>query len=356
MPTKKTSVKSNRKAALRKASTKHSSPTKGFYFGAKTRSLAFILLIATAGVMTLLITRADNGANVNLAKEILANRNVTYWTNNGVNTRDVFVALSQGRAAYTTCSNTSRKTTNVNTNILRFIKEAGQSGPIMVNSLTDKCHSSSSKHYSGEAVDLQKTVGNVNTFINIAGKYGGTKNSESTHHHFDFPCSRGDCDGTVQTTSSGSAPAPSSSSCSHPTIQRSSTGGSGCVRHLQGELNNWGYGLSVDGAWGDKTGNALSAFQRRWGWSGSGVVGRHSWDALHYGCGNHPTIRRSGGTTGGSGCVKHLQDHLRKKGYSNVAIDGAWGSITDNAVRDLQRKQGWSGAGIVGPGTWGVLH
>ncbi|MDB5179122.1 MAG: hypothetical protein JWN01_1065 [Patescibacteria group bacterium] len=121
-----------------------------------------------------------------LALLVLANKNITFWTNNGVNTRDVFVALSQGKPAYTTCPNAGGVHPDVNPNILKFILEAAGQTHVMVNALTDKCHTNGSNHYSGEAVDLDVTSGPLSILNPIAAKYGGAKNSETSHHHFDF--------------------------------------------------------------------------------------------------------------------------------------------------------------------------
>ncbi len=128
-----------------------------------------------------------SGDVTGLAKQMLANPKITYWTNNGVNTRDIVVALSEGRPAPVTCSNTTIKTAEVNPNILKFLIEAGQQTNVMVNAISDKCHSSTSKHYIGAAVDLDLQSGPLNIINPIAAKYGGAKNNETTHHHFDFP-------------------------------------------------------------------------------------------------------------------------------------------------------------------------
>ncbi|MES2971839.1 MAG: hypothetical protein V4702_05960 [Patescibacteria group bacterium] len=125
-----------------------------------------------------------------LAKQLLTNPRVTYWTNKGVNTRDVIVALSEGKPAYTTCANATNKTTEVNPKILQFLVDAGQQTNIMVNALTDKCHTDGSKHYIGMAVDLDLQSGPLSIIIPIATKYGGKKNSETNHHHFDFTVSQ----------------------------------------------------------------------------------------------------------------------------------------------------------------------
>lgn len=136
-------------------------------------------------------TGGEVSGNVqDLAKEMLENDKITYWTNNGVNTRDVVVALSKGKKAPISAGNANNRETDMNPNILKFIIEAAKSGKIMVNALSDKNHTSGSNHYKGKAVDLDINPGNtsvsVNKLISIGKKYGGTKNSETTHHHFDF--------------------------------------------------------------------------------------------------------------------------------------------------------------------------
>lgn len=132
---------------------------------------------------------APSGDVKALAIQMLANKNITYWTNNGVNTRDVVVALSEGKPAYTTCANAPKRTTpQLNPNILKFILEAAGQTNVNVNALTDKCHdSSTSNHYSGEAVDLDLKSGPLSILNPIAAKYGGSKNNETDHHHYDFP-------------------------------------------------------------------------------------------------------------------------------------------------------------------------
>lgn len=135
-----------------------------------------------------------------LADQMLAKpENIKYWTNNGVNTKSVVEAISNGKKAYTTAGNAPNKEADLNPNILRFIlevantKKPDRSGnyTIMVNALTDKTHSGpGSNHYKGLAVDLDANVGNtsapVSVLNSIAEKYGGKKNSETSHHHYDF--------------------------------------------------------------------------------------------------------------------------------------------------------------------------
>lgn len=137
---------------------------------------------------------APSGSVQDMAKQILANPNVTYpydsVSANG-SSKAVLQALAAGQAAPVTCRNSTypgTPTTNINPNILQFIIESAQQGKVGVNALTDKCHSSSaSNHYIGKAIDLQVGIGSLSVFDPVAAKYGGKKNGETSHHHYDFP-------------------------------------------------------------------------------------------------------------------------------------------------------------------------
>ncbi len=52
--------------------------------------------------------------------------------------------------------------------------------------------------------------------------------------------------------------------------------------------------------------------------------------------------------------VKKLQEELNKNGY-NLDVDGQFGSKTQSAVKDYQKKNGLTVDGIVGKNTWGSL-
>jgi len=147
-----------------------------------------------------------SGSTVELAKQILSNKNVTFWTTapseadpnwservpkggntESINTKDIVRNLSLGKQAYTTAANASNKYADINPNILKFIIDAAEKGKVQVNALTDRSHSDGSNHYKGEAIDLDlNTTVPVNELVEIAKKYDGSKNDETTHHHFDF--------------------------------------------------------------------------------------------------------------------------------------------------------------------------
>jgi peptidoglycan hydrolase-like protein with peptidoglycan-binding domain len=65
-----------------------------------------------------------------------------------------------------------------------------------------------------------------------------------------------------------------------------------------------------------------------------------------------PTVKR--GSKGGA--VKGLQNALRARSYDPGPIDGVFGSVTENAVRDFQSGYGLTLDGIVGPITWQALY
>lgn len=157
-----------------------------------------------------------SGSVKELAQKMLDNPNVSYWTNNGVNTRDVVAAMAAGKKAYTTSNDPYAKEhreVDINPNILKFILEVAEKNPVMVNALTDKDHTGTSNHYKGLAVDLDNNRGNsppTSVLDPIAKKYGGTRNSETTHWHYNF-------------TDTGSSEEPSTDP------EPSSSSGAGCT-------------------------------------------------------------------------------------------------------------------------------
>lgn len=64
-----------------------------------------------------------------------------------------------------------------------------------------------------------------------------------------------------------------------------------------------------------------------------------------------PTLRR-----GASGdAVREVQQRLRDWGYYEGAVDGKFGSQTEQAVRFFQSRNGLTVDGVVGPQTWAAL-
>lgn len=155
------------------------------------------------GYLELLAGIADSSTNTGtvsgdvqqLAKQILGNPNITYPLDavspNG-STKAVLQALANGQKAPVTCSNAGRSTSDINSNILKFLVELGSQTQIGVNALTDKCHKDGSPHYRGQSVDFEcKAVKfDIARADPIATKYGGGRNSETCegdeHWHYDF--------------------------------------------------------------------------------------------------------------------------------------------------------------------------
>jgi peptidoglycan hydrolase-like protein with peptidoglycan-binding domain len=52
--------------------------------------------------------------------------------------------------------------------------------------------------------------------------------------------------------------------------------------------------------------------------------------------------------------VEQIQTALKAAGYK-LPADGIFGAVTDNAVRDYQKKNGLAVDGVVGPKTWAKL-
>ena len=51
-----------------------------------------------------------------------------------------------------------------------------------------------------------------------------------------------------------------------------------------------------------------------------------------------------------------LQDGLTTLGYNTGGLDGVFGTQTNNAVREFQRRNGLAVDGLVGSNTWNALQ
>ncbi|MDE6583601.1 MAG: peptidoglycan-binding protein, partial [Clostridia bacterium] len=114
---------------------------------------------------------------------------------------------------------------------------------------------------------------------------------------------------------------------------------------LQFILNNqYGYRLSVDGAFGRNTENAVRQFQENNGLSVDGIVGPNTWKTLLV-LPTYPTLRQ--GSRGAY--VQFMQALLESNLVPVGGIDGIFGRNTDDAVRQFQQNNGLTVDGIVGP-------
>ncbi|MFM7325354.1 MAG: peptidoglycan-binding domain-containing protein, partial [Nodosilinea sp.] len=170
-----------------------------------------------------------------------------------------------------------------------------------------------------------------------------------------------------------------------PTLRLGSQGES--VKELQSLLVLLGYyGGPVTSLYQEDTERAVRDFQRAAGITPDGIVGPTTWSQLFPAPGAAaplPTSTQATATTGptqaptsppaaqpnqaspsslpvlrpgmGGEAVRQLQEKLRAKGVYQGPIDGVFGSATEAAVREIQRRHNLVSDGIVGPETWKVL-
>ena len=158
------------------------------------------------------------------------------------------------------------------------------------------------------------------------------------------------------------------------TVLRTGSTGS-AVEQLQFWLNTLAQyessipSLTVDGVYGTGTANTVRAFQRKYGLTVDGVVGRDTWTALYD---QFRSIQSDNGTPnaypgtalreGASGQnVRLVQFWLKiaRTVYSNlnnITVDGKFGSATTAAVKRFQNYFGLTSDGVVGRTTWNKLY
>lgn len=114
-----------------------------------------------------------------------------------------------------------------------------------------------------------------------------------------------------------------------------------CVQYL---LKAKGQSLAVDGSYGPKTKSAVQAFQSSQGLTADGTVGPQTWRKLVV------TIQR--GSTGDAVRALQALGLVYIPEEPPLAVDGQFGSQTEERVRGLQSLYGLVEDGIVGPQTW----
>ncbi len=116
------------------------------------------------------------------------------------------------------------------------------------------------------------------------------------------------------------------------------------VRTLQYLLSQTGRTLTADGAFGAATKSAVQDFQQVAGLTADGTAGATTWELL--------VPPRRNGTSGDA--VTAAQRLLNVHG-SSLTADGAFGSLTDSAVRAFQTLNGLPSDGVVASNTWSRL-
>jgi murein L,D-transpeptidase YcbB/YkuD len=116
---------------------------------------------------------------------------------------------------------------------------------------------------------------------------------------------------------------------------------------IQGLLNKFGYGLSVDGIVGPKTMTAIKDFQKKQGLVVDGIAGPKTMAALRGGNTPAPSGALTVDGVLGPQTLKALQRAI------GVTADGVFGPVSKKA---LQAKLGVTADGVVGPKTIKALQ
>lgn len=124
------------------------------------------------------------------------------------------------------------------------------------------------------------------------------------------------------------------------------------VRDLQQRLKEKGhYSGDIDGKFGQKTFDAVKAFQKAKGLKADGKVGDKTWALLTSDKAPNPTLRlKDKGEA-----VRKLQKALNAKENLHLTVDGTFGSGTEKAVKKFQSKNNITADGVVGASTWAAL-
>ncbi|SES20203.1 peptidoglycan-binding protein [Salipaludibacillus aurantiacus] len=145
----------------------------------------------------------------------------------------------------------------------------------------------------------------------------------------------------------------------------------GDVTELQDALRDTGhFSANSTGYFGSITRQAVRDFQRSEGLAVDGIAGPQTFSALGVSgsSSNASQVSQSSGNStisfntvlrrGARGAqVRELQSALADRGFKTSSqVDGVYGPLTQQAVRDFQRSAGISVDGIAGPQTYGALN
>ena len=168
-------------------------------------------------------------------------------------------------------------------------------------------------------------------------------------------------------------------------LRRGSTGTN--VRILQKQLSRIAkdypsFGKpAVTGTFDEATENSVKKFQKQFGLTADGIVGKATWYKISYvyvsvkdlaeltsegetaegiqSAGGWPgTVLRRGSTGSSVEQVQFWLSDLAQFDSSlvRVSVDGSYGAATERAVRAFQRKQNLTADGVVGQTTWNALY
>lgn len=124
--------------------------------------------------------------------------------------------------------------------------------------------------------------------------------------------------------------------------------------------------ITVDGVFGTRTEAAVIAFQRLFGLTPDGVIGRNTWDKIVYVYNNKPNVAaptypgtalRIGSRGNNVTLMQKYLNTIRTQYPSIPAVtaDGIFGPATEAAVMAFQRIMGLAADGVIGLNTWNSI-
>jgi peptidoglycan hydrolase-like protein with peptidoglycan-binding domain len=153
----------------------------------------------------------------------------------------------------------------------------------------------------------------------------------------------GPAEATPDELASNAAAAPPPSSLVWPTTRRDDS--NRAVVTAQYLLRNAGISVSVDGAFGLDTENAVRRFQSDEGLASDGVIGSSTWARL--------VVDVKSGDS--NAAVAAVQDLLKNRYGLSLDVSGVFGSTTSSRVKTFQAGRCLASTGTVGLYTWHAL-
>jgi len=127
------------------------------------------------------------------------------------------------------------------------------------------------------------------------------------------------------------------------------------VTLLQKNLTELGYDTKgADGIFGNNTRAAVIEFQKAYGLTADGIVGKNTQNQINKSLANHRNNLLLVGSRGES--VKKLQQNLTALGYDTKGCDGIFGKNTENAVKAFQRAYNLVVDGMAGTNTHKAIN
>jgi peptidoglycan hydrolase-like protein with peptidoglycan-binding domain len=125
------------------------------------------------------------------------------------------------------------------------------------------------------------------------------------------------------------------------------------LQRLLVEMKLLGY-TGIDGSFGPVTQGAVESFQQSDGLTVDGIVGPMTWGALPADP-DTPLLQNGSSGTEVSALQRGLTTYSSEDPSTNPgAVDGAFGPLTESAVRAYQGDRGIGVDGVVGDQTWWV--